>query len=251
MKKTNLTSIFQKLIFTVIISTSLLFSSCSKDNTEEVIIPDEKIVDDPETGEEEEKEPVEESEICKIVEKDGLLILEAESFNLKGKWRVVEDEKASQGKYIEYYGSNSYNNQNLTHEISIKFTISEASKYLVKWYMRQPDEAEGDKSNDVWIYFPDNYGRAWVNDQSVVLEHYEKFVSRGKGDFAYGGVLDLHNPKASSWYTVEFPAAGEYSLKICARSEFFQLDKIVMSRGMTNDVAMEKSSPLTETTICE
>ncbi|WP_139959319.1 hypothetical protein [Flavicella sediminum] len=244
MKNTISTNRFHASILSLFVITAFLFNSCSKEQSK---IEMENI----EETENEEETQSEEAEVCKIVEKDGLLILEAESFDLKGKWRVVEDEKASGGKYIEYYGSNSYNSQNLTHEISIKFTINGASKYLVKWYMRQPDEAEGDKSNDVWIYFPNNYGRAWVNDQSVVLEQYEKFVSRGKGDFAYGGVLDLHNPKASSWYNVEFPAAGEYSLKICARSEFFQLDKIVLSKGMTNEVAMEKSKSRTETISCE
>ena len=214
-----------------------LFISCSdNDQMPEVNIPEE--------------EAVEIEEVCNIVNKDGLLIIEAESFDLKGNWRIVEDNKASNGKYIEYYGSNSYTAPNLAHEISVKFTVDAGAKYLVKWYMRQPDDAEGDKSNDAWIYFPENLGRAFVNNESIILEHYEKFVSRGKGEFVYGGVLDLHNPKASSWLTVVFPIAGEYTLKICARSEFFQLDKLVLSTGITNDEAEEKSKTLTEAMVC-
>ena len=227
----------------------ILFMSCESEDNDEVEIN----LEEPPVIEEKDKEtePEETDKVCKIVNKDGLLIIEAESFDLKGKWRIKEDEKASGNKYIEYYGANSYNAQNLDNEISVKFTVDKASKYLVKWYMRQPDEAEGDKSNDIWIYFPGNLGRAWVNNASVTLEHYEKFVSRGKGEFTYGGALDLHNPKSSSWFTVVFPEAGEYTLKICARSEFLQIDKIVLSSGITNDEAKEKSKSLTEAIKCE
>lgn len=219
-------------LFLLPIAISILFTSCSEKDD---------IIED---------EVVENEVVCNIVNSDGLLIIEAENFDLKGKWRIVEDGKASNGKYIEYYGSNSYNAQNLAHEISVKFTIDAGAKYRVKWYMRQPDDAEGDKSNDAWIYFPRNLGRAYINNESVVLTQYEKFVSRGKGEFVYGGALDLHNPKSSSWLTVDFPSAGEYTLKICARSTLFQLDKFVLSTNMSNDVAQERSKTLTETLEC-
>lgn len=247
MIKTDLNKIKATSILFIFCLFSFVTISCSED-TAEIIEETEAPTDD---TEQEEEEPVEPEKKCSINPKDGLLILEAESFDLKGKWRIKEDEKASGGKYIEYYGYNSYNAQNLDHEISITFNIPEAKNYLVKWYMRQPDHAEGDKSNDVWMYFPGNIGYAWVNNESVVLEHYEKFVSRGKVEFTYGGALDLHNPKSSSWFTVRFPEPGEYTLKICARSEEFQLDKMVLSSGITNDEAMAQSKDVTETIICE
>jgi hypothetical protein len=237
-------TIMKKIILLAIILIGINIS-CTQGNEEQFIPPPV------ETPEEEEKEEGGIAENCSIINKDGLLIIEAESFDLKGKWRVVEDTKASGGKYIEYYGPNSYNTQNLAHEITVKFKVDKASKYLVKWYMRQPEHAEGDKSNDVWMYFEGDIGLAWVNDASVTLNHYEKFVSRGKIDFTYGGALDLHNPKSSSWLNVEFPDAGEYTLKICARSEFFQLDKMVLSSGITNDEAAAQSKTLTETLDCE
>lgn len=229
----------------------VLFISCDSNSSEDIVISENPTIEDTKEKEKENETPKEKEELCTIVNNDGLLIIEAESFDLKGKWRVKEDEKASGGKYIEYYGPNSYNSQNLDNEISVKFTVDKGAKYLVKWFMRQPDEAEGDKSNDVWIYFPENLGHAWVNNASLSLEHYEKFVSRGKGEFTYGGALDLHNPKSSSWLTVIFPEAGEYTLRICARSEFFQLDKMVLSTGISNDVANARSKSLTESVKCE
>jgi hypothetical protein len=226
---------------------SIFIISCSKQDSEEMIL------EDPPTEEElqEEEKPKEPVETCNITDKDGYLIIEAESFDLKGNWRVKEDVKASGGKYIEYHGWNSYAAPNSDHEISVSFYVPDTKHYLVKWYMRQPDEAEGDKSNDAWIYFEGNYGKAYVNDASITLEHFEKFVSRGKGEFAYGGNLDLHNPKSSSWLTVQFPEAGVYTVKISGRSEDFQLDKIVLSTHGTNyDETEEVSKTLTETIGC-
>jgi len=87
------------------------------------------------------------SATCDLIEKDGLLVFEAERFELKGKWELVEnDNYASGGKYITYTGANSYKTPNLTHEISYTFHINNPGRYTVKWFMRQPEEAEGDKS---------------------------------------------------------------------------------------------------------
>ena len=197
---------------------------------------------------------------CIITNKDGLLIIEGESFNLKGKWRIVEDEKASGNKYIEYFGANSYQQQNLAHEIEVKFYVDKAATYLVRWYMRQPVDAEGDKSNDIWIYFPDDIGLIKKNDNDFTLTAYEKFVSRdiwhtsgrkeGKGEFTYGGAINYGHNK-SSWMRVRFPSAGEYTLKVCARSQFLQLDKFVLSSGMSDGDAETTSKTLTEAEKCE
>ncbi|TYA78457.1 hypothetical protein [Seonamhaeicola marinus] len=240
----------KKISALLLVALTLLFFSCSTNNASDDSDDTSQIEDTTPVPEEEEEEE-EEEEVCLITNKDGLLIIEGESFDLKGKWRVVDDEKASGGKYIEYYGANSYQTQNLDHEITIKFKVDAAATYLVRWYMRQPDEAEGDKSNDIWIYFPGDIGYGKRNGADYQLTHYEKFVSRGKVDFTYGGALDLHNPKASSWMRAKFPEAGEYTLKICARSEFLQLDKLVLSTGMPDDDAKEKSKTLSEAVTCE
>lgn len=116
--------------------------------------------------------------------------------------------------------------------------------------MRQPDKEEGDKANDAYIYFPGGEGYGRREGAAVKLTHYEKFVSRGKGEFTYGGALDLHNPKASSWMRADFPAAGEYTLKLRGRSKHFQLDKIVLST--IDEKELEATSrPLTEFHNCD
>ena len=238
------------IFFTVL----FFFLSCADNALEnDVEIPKNKV-------EEPKNDGSNNNPVCVITNKDGLLIIEGESFNLKGKWRVVEDEKASGKKYIEYFGANSYQQQNLAHEIDVTFYVDAPGTYLVRWYMRQPEDAEGDKSNDIWIYFPDDIGLIKKDNNDFTLTAYEKFVSRdiwhtsgfkeGKGEFTYGGAINYGHNK-SSWMRARFPAAGTYTLKVCARSEFLQLDKFVLSSGMPDGDAETKSKPLTESEKCD
>ncbi|MGY6648906.1 hypothetical protein [Wenyingzhuangia sp. IMCC45574] len=225
-----------------------LLISCG-DDAKETFIPPVETPTDETPGNETPSE-------CLITNKDGLLIIEAESFDLNGSWRLLEDEKASGGKYIEYYGANSYAsyvNQG-AHEISVKFYVDKESNYLFRWFMRQdPHEEGGDLSNDVWLYFPGNLSRANIDGSPYTLTHFEKFVSRSENnDFIYGGALDLHEPKkSSSWMRVVFPAAGEYTLKIRGRSKGFQLDKIIMSTGIPDTDVKTMSKTLTEVKTCD
>ncbi|MGQ1783988.1 T9SS type A sorting domain-containing protein [Saccharicrinis sp. GN24d3] len=185
------------------------------------------------------------SEDCDLVEKDGLLVFEAERFDLKGSWQVVSgDNYASGGKYITYMGANSYNSQNLANEISYTFTINNPGRYTVKWFMRQPDEAEGDLSNDIWIYIDGDLGYSG----SDKLTSYQKFVGRSKTVFTMNGQLDINH--SSSSLVADFAAAGDYTLKVCGRSENIQIDKFVFYKGLSADDAEFKASDVTETTTC-
>ncbi|WP_430934567.1 T9SS type A sorting domain-containing protein [Saccharicrinis sp. 156] len=185
------------------------------------------------------------SEDCDLVEKDGLLVFEAERFDLKGSWQVVSgDNYASGGKYITYTGANSYNSQNLANEISYTFTINNPGRYTVKWFMRQPDEAEGDLSNDIWIYIDGDLGYSG----SDKLTSYQKFVGRSKTVFTMNGQLDINH--SSSSLVADFAATGDYTLKVCGRSENIQIDKFVFYKGLSADEAEFKASDVTETTTC-
>ncbi len=183
---------------------------------------------------------------CDLAEREGLLVIEAERFNLKGKWRIVEgDPVASSGKYIEYYGPNSYQSQNPAHEIDYTFNIQTPGRYTFKWFMRQPDDAEGDLSNDVWIKMEGNVGLS----SGTPISNYAKFVGRSKEVFTMNGALDINHQSSS--FGADFPAPGDYTLKITGRSELLQIDKIVFFKnGINGEDAVFMASEVTETTTC-
>ena len=183
---------------------------------------------------------------CDVAERDGLLVIEAERFNLKGSWRIVEgDPVASSNKYIEYYGPNSYQSQNLAHEIDYTFRIETPGRYTFKWFMRQPEEAEGDLSNDVWIKMDGNVGLSG----GTPISNYAKFVGRSKQVFTMNGTLDINHQSSS--FGADFPTAGNYTLKITGRSEHLQIDKVVFFKNsISGDDAVFRASEVTETTTC-
>lgn len=185
------------------------------------------------------------SDGCVPEVKEGFLVIEAERFSLKGDWRIMEDNVASGGKYIQYTGPNSYKKANSKDEISYTFNISTPGTYKVRWFMRQPDEAEGDKSNDVWIKMDGNAGLFGTEPFS----DYTKFVGRSKGIFAMNGKLEAHHDFAK--FNCNFSEAGEYTIRIAGRSELLQIDKIVFYKNdIRDDDAIFRASEITETTSC-
>ncbi len=158
------------------------------------------------------------------------ITIEGEHFDLHGAWAFKDDDKASGGRYIEYTGPNSYQDAIKKHTCESKFEIKDPGTYTVKWLMRQPKDAEGDKSNDAWINFPDatQIGRE-------PIKGFHKFVGRGKIDFIMNGQLDLHGDQP--WMTVKFEKAGFYTLQLAGRSEFLQIDKIVLYKDMSFEEA--------------
>ncbi|NME71737.1 T9SS type A sorting domain-containing protein [Flammeovirga aprica] len=184
---------------------------------------------------------------CEVEEVNGLLIFEAERFPLVGHWKIGTDtEKASGGKYLYYGGPNSYQKVPNGQTISYTFKINNPGGYTVKWTMRQPEgERGGDLGNDAWIYFDDDIGRA----KQEALTHFEKFVGRSTDDFTLNGQLDLHN-NGQPWMSVVFPEAGEYTINLSGRSSHFQVDRIILYKGMKLDEVAEKIAEIKETMNC-
>lgn len=185
---------------------------------------------------------------CPPEEVDGLLVFEAERFVLQGAWKIGEDaEKASGGKYIFFDGPNSYQNANPASNISYTFKINNPGTYSLKWMMRQPEGERGtDLGNDAWIYFSDDIARG---NGGIVLDKFYKFVGRSTDDFTLNGAAEIDH--ASSGVNVIFSAAGEYTLNLRGRSHHFELDRIILSKGINVNDLPSKIALIAETNTCE
>lgn len=154
-----------------------------------------------------------------------LILIEAEDFPLRGQWKKVKSDEASGGAYIQYTGSNKYKAVDGKQTIELSLNIETPGTYTVKWLMRQPFDVEGDKSNDVWINFPDAVQKA-----KGIVTGFHKFYGRSKVVFGMNGVLE---PKHyHSWLNVTFPKSGDYKLQLSGRSELLQIDQLVLYRDM-------------------
>ncbi|WP_276165460.1 hypothetical protein [Zobellia alginiliquefaciens] len=184
---------------------------------------------------------------CNVEEKDGLLVFEAERFDLKGAWKLGKDtERASGGAYIYFDGDNSYPKVNMNNVISFTFKITNPGAYTIKWTMRQPKGHRGtDKGNDIWIYLSENIGYA----KDLQLNHFEKYYGRSDDSFTLNGVAEIHSA-GHGWLTGNFPEAGEYTLNIGGRSHGLQIDRFVFFKNMTIDEAQNHIDSISETLNC-
>ncbi|MCK0157109.1 hypothetical protein MWU65_07970 [Cellulophaga sp. F20128] len=163
---------------------------------------------------------------------NNFIAIEGEHFDLHGEWTFKNDDIASGGKYIQYTGANSYEAVVEKNICESNFEVTEPGTYTVKWLMRQPEDAEGDKSNDAWINFPDA-----IQIGREPIKGFHKFVGRGKVDFAMNGQLDLHGEQP--WMKVTFEKSGFYTLQLSGRSELLQIDKIVLYKDMSFEEALK------------
>ncbi|MGC6431345.1 MAG: T9SS type A sorting domain-containing protein [Jejuia sp.] len=193
-------------------------------------------------------DPGDGNEDCEPEEVDGLLVFEAERFNLQGAWKIGNDAtKASGGKYIYFDGANSYQNVNSAHNISYTFKINNPGTYTFKWSMRQPPEEQGtDLGNDAWFYFSNDIGRG---NNGLVLTKFYKFFGRSGSDFTLIGAAEINHD--SHGVSVVFPSAGQYTLNLSGRSHGFQLDRIVLFKDRSLENVPAEIALITETNTCE
>ncbi|MGY6648100.1 Ig-like domain-containing protein [Wenyingzhuangia sp. IMCC45574] len=188
---------------------------------------------------------------CTVEEVNGLLVFEAERFELKGAWKLGTDAtKASGGKYIYFDGANSYGSVNPSNNISYTFKINSPGTYTFKWMMRQPEGERGsDLGNDAWFYFSDDIGKGRDKDKNdIVLGQFYKFVGRSTDDFTLNGAVEVNH--AQSWVRAIFPAAGEYTLNLSGRSHGFQLDRLILYKGIAFDDLPAELAKTAETENC-
>ncbi|TNJ46397.1 hypothetical protein KFZ70_13255 [Tamlana fucoidanivorans] len=178
----------------------------------------------------------------KVEEKNGLLVFEAERFNIKGKWKLGFHSSASSGKFIYYDGANAYEKPDVKNKISYTFKINTPGNYTVKWVMRQPKDERGtDKGNDAYVYLSDDIGFAGSHN----LTQYEKFYGRSQNDFVLNGVAEVKTDH--KWLTAKFKKPGEYTINLIGRSHGLQIDRIVMFKDLTLEQVESQIKEITET----
>ncbi len=155
----------------------------------------------------------------------GVVVIEAESLNLTGDWKVAQASNASGGSYITWEGlSFERNNSSPDDIITTEIAISRPGSYRFTWAMRQPSDVESDKANDSWLNFPDadRFGPTGGGSYSGFI----KVFGNSKNNFAYKGTADVNHAKSA--IAIEFDEAGTYTMQIAGRSHGHQIDRIVV-----------------------
>lgn len=158
----------------------------------------------------------------------SVIEIEAESAKMLGGWSVVEDDVASNGKYIIYKGVDQLDKAVESESVELKFNVDVAGTYTVKWLMRQPQGKLGSEfANSAWV----NFVGAKQSCDGKALDGYVSFECRSGHLFYFGGYLSSGGDQAD--LNVTFDRPGEYKLKISGRLTELSIDKVILYKGMS------------------
>jgi len=199
-------------------------------------------------------------------EKDGLLIIEAENFDIgTSRWERKTDKPGYTGiSYLEWTGNDSFNSASSTSlsKISAKIKINKAGKYRFSWRNRIGFGSNTTEHNDTWLRFPD--ASDFYGEKPDGSRTYPK--GSGKSPNPEGAPW---NAPFDGWFKVyannlswnnsantgdnadgrpvyvEFEEPGVYTLELSGRSKNHQIDRIILSNNGTDAL-----NPATPASLC-
>lgn len=162
------------------------------------------------------------------LENGGLLMMQAESQGPNG-WTALNDgvEDFYEWQGPDYFGAGDAGAFGL---LTYPFVINTPGTYRFQMRSLQGDLGNTDTQDDIWINFPGATVESVVGGVNTPIGGWEKFY---QNDGA-GWTWETFSINDGSEIFVTFPAAGNFSLEVSARSQGFNIDKFVLYQGVQN-----------------
>ena len=190
-----------------------------------------------------------------IEEKDGLVVIEAEDFDITGTdWqRRTEKTQYTGISYLEWLGNDFFGDPG-NGVIEAKIKITKTGKYRFQWRNRVGFGSNGTEHNDSWLKFPDVPAEDFYGEKGDGSRTYPRGSglmpnpagASGDGWFKiYANSLDWNfnastgdNADGRPVY-VEFDSPGIYTLQISGRSKNHLIDRIVLHNDASNPTDLD------------
>ncbi|KAA1246852.1 T9SS type A sorting domain-containing protein [Aquimarina sp. RZ0] len=189
-----------------------------------------------------------------VEEKDGLVIIEAEDFNITGTdWqRKTEKTQYTGISYLEWLGNDFFGDPG-NGVIEVKIKITKIGKYRFQWRNRVGFGLNGTEHNDSWLKFPDVPPEDFYGEKGDGSRTYPRGSgltpnpagASGEGWFKiYANSIDWNfnastgdNADGRPVY-VEFDVPGVYTLQISGRSKNHLIDRIALHNDASNPTSL-------------
>ncbi|MBU2870672.1 DUF5060 domain-containing protein, partial [Colwellia sp. E2M01] len=185
------------------------------------------------------------------IEKDGLIIMEAEnSSSALGLWTVNNTVSGYTGSgHIEFTGNGS-NGGPATSPLKYNFYVTKAGDYQL--YLRAHKRLDGqasDKNNDAYVRMEGDFTSGSNNVRLDVLQNDTKLYGGSPTGWGWADKLNpTHDEHLNAIYNLK--ANTEYTFVISGRSINFNIDRIILRHSsVTVDTA--KSTSLAESLLCD
>ncbi|AXT52679.1 T9SS C-terminal target domain-containing protein [Aquimarina sp. BL5] len=190
-----------------------------------------------------------------IEEANGLVIIEAEDFDISGTaWQRRTLKTQYTGiSYLEWLGNDFFNTPG-NGLISAKIKITKTGKYRFQWRNRVGFGNSGSEHNDSWLKFPDVPPEDFYGEKPGGARTYPRGSGltpnpRGAGDQGwfkiYANSLDWNFNATTGDFEdgrpvyVEFDAPGTYTLQISGRSKNHLIDRIILHNEVSNPTDLD------------
>lgn len=183
-------------------------------------------------------------------EKNGLVVLEAESIDGASGWVNSTAANGYTGtSYIDWQGADSFNTPG-NGTITAKIKINTPGVYLFQWRSKVGEGNNSTESNDSWLRFPDAddfYGEKGTskiypkgsgktpNPQGSSSNGWFKVFLSGTTNWTWTSKTSDND--SHSIY-VKFDKAATYTMEISGRSKHHLIDRIVLSKNVSNATSL-------------
>lgn len=175
------------------------------------------------------------------VEKNGVVIVEAESLTIAQGWVSSSSVGGYTGNgYIDWQGADSFNTPG-KGTISAKIKINTPGTYLFQWRNKVGEGTNTTERNDSWLRFPDADNFFGKRGSSTIYPKGSGKSPNPKGASSdgwfkvfLGGTTNWTWASSTSDYDahkiyVTFDSPGIYTMEVSGRSKHHLIDRIVLS----------------------
>ncbi|WP_247237863.1 PKD domain-containing protein [Telluribacter sp. SYSU D00476] len=195
-----------------------------------------------------------------FVERNGLVVIQAESLNLPSGWQKRTSTSGYTGSgYIEWTGAPSFSTPGVGL-IETTVRITKTGRYYFRWYNKVGKGDLGSEHNDSWLRMPDASNFYATGARTVYPYGSGKTPNpNGAGSggwfkvFTNGGLNwnwnSFTSDRENLQIVAEFNAPGVYKIQISARSDGHLIDRLVLYHSsVSTSTALSLSNPETRCT---
>jgi len=176
-------------------------------------------------------------------EKDGLVVIEAESAQLNSNWTIKTSQIGFlEDGYIMYKGSDEMGSPNQSKKLEYRIKINKIGTYRFKWYSRNGEGASApDQKNDSWLMIDadDFYG---IKDGKKIecKNHFIKVWVQSMNSWSWN-CYGEHGVNGFDIYA-RFDTVGIYNMYIAGRSSGHPIDRMILFDSSISVADAQKST---------
>jgi hypothetical protein len=177
---------------------------------------------------------------------NNIVVIETENINTGGLWSIENSTSGFSGTGYIVWGNGNFFNSPGNGKFSVKIKINNTGVYRFQWRSKVGVGTSSTDENDTWLRFDDAdsfwgeksngsivfpVGRGTPNPNGAGSDGWFKVFSSDTTNWTWSTNTSDND---SHQIFVRFDSPGIYTMEISARSEFHFLDRIVLSKNVSD-----------------